>query len=70
MVPCMEEIEELLGAVLLGGRPRANPGLTLLQALLGVDTMLRVSTLLPYAFKGILKHNIFFVFQAFFFFSQ
>ena len=30
MVPCMKEIEELLSAVLLRGRARADPGLTLL----------------------------------------
>ena len=48
MVPCMKEIKELFSAVLLCGRARADPGLTLLQALLGVDTMLHILTLLPH----------------------
>ena len=58
MVACVKEIEELLSAVLLGGGPRADSSLTLLQPLLGVDTMLYILTLLSHWLNGILKHTV------------
>ena len=55
MVPCMEEVEQLLCALLQRVGPGPHPGLAGLQALLVVHAVCRLLTLLSYRVQGVLS---------------
>lgn len=55
VVPRMEEVEKLLGAVLSGFGLGADPGFTVLQFRPGVDAVLCLRTLVPHNLKGVLE---------------
>ena len=58
MVPCVEEVKQLLGAVLRGVGPGVHAGVTRLQTLLVVGAVLRLRALLSYRVQGVLGGDI------------
>ena len=54
MVPCVEEVKQLLGALLGRVGPGAHPGLARLQTLLVVRAVFSLLTLLSQRVQGVL----------------